>query len=162
MSDTPVHSFGAGRADSASLRLAFPLSPLFTDYRDQQIRETFDRPPEVLGADGQRQLNDGGYAYGIADRDYQQSPDLATVPVGGGGLPGSPFGPNIAAFSHNPADIPASGVEATERVRSRSNGAFIGNSLISPIQTARGIAPRRLGTNLANGVGSGNSFIVRI
>lgn len=161
LSTTPTKTFGLGSSDSASLRLAFPKSPIFNELNDQAIRDSFDLPPELQNG----QINDGGYAWGLVDRNYQQTPKFDNVPVGGGGLPASPYGPNIASPDpsdpSNPLTIPASGVEATELARSKSNGAYQGNNLTPPSKTTAGIAPRRLGQYLPLGVGSGNTFINR-
>lgn len=162
LADVPATTFGFGKSSTAQLKGAYTTSPLYTTYRDNEIRNAFNRPAEVTGDDGKRVMSDGGYAFGSVERDYQSSPDLADVPVGGGGLPGSPFGPNVASpgvgNGHNYAAIPDSGVVT----RPISEGAFVGNGLVSPIQTARGIAPRLLGQALQNGVGSGNTFKIRV
>ncbi len=167
LTQTPVTTFGLGRSDSASLRAAYPTAPQYTDYTDAAVRTAFSRPPELTGDGIDAVLSDGGYAYGSVPRNYRDAPNLAEVVVGGGGKPGSPYGPNIAtpADGHNPASIPASGVEATERARSHSPGAFVGggaDNIVSPSTTTRGIVPRTLGQNLINGVGSGNSYRIRI
>lgn len=157
--ETPVTTFGLGRSDSTAARLIYSSSPFYNGTtRDEDIRKSFFQPAE-LSSDGK--LNDGGYAFGTTDRYYQQTPNLNEVPVGGGGLPGSPYGPNIATPTrgHDPSSIPASGVEAAQRLASRSAGAWVGNSLKSPHESTLSIidpTQRRLG------VGSGNSFVVRI
>jgi hypothetical protein len=129
---------------------------------DEAIKASFFTPPETTGARGARVMNDGGYMFGLVDRDYQRTPNFADVVVGGGGLPASPYGPNIATPSdgHNPSSIPAEGVAATDEVRSRSGGAFTGNSLVSPHQTRFIAGPP--GTTQAPGNGSGNTFVVRV
>lgn len=158
LADAPVTSFGLGKSDTISRKLAFPVSPYFSgELTNEVIKKSFFQPRELV--DGK--LSDGGYAFGTVDRFYQGTPNLEEAPVGGGGLPASPYGPNVAAPTrgHEPSSIPAEGVEATNRIRSRSNGAWIGNSLHSPhLSTPTIVDPtqRRLG------VGSGNSFRVRI
>jgi hypothetical protein len=93
------------------------------------------------------EINDGGHTFGTVNIDYVEAPNLADVVVGGGGLPGSPYGPNIATppEGQNPADIPAAGVAATERARG-SGGAFVGNGLTSPSATAAVISRQKIGS----------------
>jgi hypothetical protein len=151
-----------GSSDSGNKKLVYTTSPLYdgTYSTDQQVRNAYFKPRELQGG----QINDGGANFGLVDRYYQGSPDLATVIVGGNGKAGNSFAPNIGvpgeANGHNPAAIPASGVEATAAARSRSQGAFIGNGLVSPNSTVAAIVADPLSKGL--GVGSGNSFVVRI
>lgn len=159
--EIPVRTFGLGSSDTGAKKKAYTTSPLYngTLSTDAAVRATFFQPRELSGG----QLNDGGYAFGLVDRYYQGTPDLATVPIGGGGLPGSPFAPNLGVpgegNGHNPAAIPADGAELTQELRSRSQGAFIGNGLVSPHTTVAAIVdPAQRGM----GIGSGNSFRVRI
>lgn len=162
LADTPATNYGFGKSSSIHMKEAYGTSPLYTTYRDNEIRNTFNRPPEVTGPDGKRVLSDGGWAFGTVERDYQSAPSMSEVPTGGGGLPASPWGPNPnapgAGNGHNYAAIPAS----TIGERPASEGAFIGTGRISPQATSRAIAPRLLGQVLQNGVGSGNSFKIRV
>jgi hypothetical protein len=101
-------------------------------------------------------VNDGpnGFFNGNASLKFYDAPNLAEVQVGGGGLPGSPYGPNIASPGAgnglNYSAIPAAGVEATNRAvggvvvgevgLKNTGGAFgIGNGLTSPSKTTRAI-----------------------
>jgi hypothetical protein len=159
--EIPVRTFGLGSSDTGAKKRAYTTSPIFdgTYSADTTVRAAFFQPRELRGG----QINDGGYAFGLVDRYYQGTPDLATVEVGGGGKPGSPYAPNLGVpgegNGHNPAAIPDSGVDLTNTLRSRSQGAFIGNGLVSPNTTVGAIVdPGQRGL----GIGSGNSFRVRI
>jgi hypothetical protein len=159
--EIPARNFGLGSSDTRAKRMAYTTSPIFdgTYSSDETVRAAFFQPRELSGG----QINDGGYAFGLVDRYYQGAPDLSTVEVGGGGKPGSPFAPNLGVpgegNGHNPAAIPDTGVELTNNLRSRSQGAFIGNGLVSPNSTVGAIVdPAQKGL----GIGSGNSFRVRI
>jgi hypothetical protein len=160
--EVPAKSFALGASDVGNKKLCYTGSPLYdgTYSSDQQVRNAYFKPRELQGG----QLNDGGANFGLVDRYYQGAPDLFSVRIGGAGLPGSPFAPSLGipgeANGHNPAAIPASGVEATAAARSRSQGAFIGNGLVSPNSTVAAIVADPLSKGL--GVGSGNSFVVRI
>jgi hypothetical protein len=153
---TPTVS-GLGTSESSALQACFPLDPKFNDLNDAAVQASYQSPRELV--DGE--VNDGGYMFGSAPVDYRDSPDLRDVVVGGGGLPGSPYGPNVATprEGHDPTTVPAEGVEASEKIRSRSTGYGLGDNTTSPSQTIPG--RRLIGQNLPLGNGSGNSFYTR-
>lgn len=136
-----VTTRGLGTADTTNAILAYPGSPI----HNGELTE------EVILATGQDLVDgitsDGGHTFGSFDMDYGDAPDFADVEVGGGGLPGSPFAPNIAspAEGMNPADIPAVGVEATEAARG-SGGPFQGDGLASPSKTSQTVSRQKLGS----------------
>lgn len=140
--ESPVTTFGPGTSSKADLSIIYSGSPVndgsLNDAIVEEHFQTLNQAPVI---------EDGGHTFGTVNRDYQDSPNLADVEVGGGGKPGSPFGPNIAVAPtdpHNPAGIPEAGVEATENSRG-SGGAFVGNGLESPSRTSAKIGARRIG-----------------
>jgi len=140
--ESPVRTYGLGQSDTAALKILYSGSPVndgsLSDVIVEEQFQDLNQAPVI---------SDGGHTFGTVNRDYQDSPNLADVVVGGAGLPGSPYGPNIAVAPtdpHNPAGIPAAGVEATESSRG-SGGAFIGNNLESPSRTSAKIGARRMG-----------------
>lgn len=140
--EAPVRTFGLGTSSTRDLSIIYSGSPVNDGSLSDEIVEVMfqdlNQAPEV---------SDGGHTFGTVERDYQGAPNLAEVEVGGGGLPGSPYGPNIAVAPsdpHNPRGIPAEGVEATENSRG-SGGAFQGNGLESPSRTSAKIGARRIG-----------------
>jgi len=138
----PVRTRGNGSADTANLQKIFPGSPIHSgELTDEVIR----KQGQELLVDGI--VNDGGHTFGEFDRDYPDAPNLADVEVGGGGLPGSPFAPNIATppKGMNPADIPAEGVQATENARG-SGSPFPGDALASPSKTTKNTAAQKIGS----------------
>lgn len=142
MVEPPVRTRANGSSDTANLRALYPGSPVYRgDLTDDIATEKF--MTEVLSGE----INDGGHTFGTVDIDYRSAPNLADVEVGGGGLPGSPYGPNIAtpAEGQNPADIPAAGVEATERAKG-SGGAFVGDGLASPSDTSAVVSRQTIGS----------------
>ncbi len=145
---TPFSTFAVGNADSLSMRNAFPSSPLYNGSysTEEQVQNAFLRPAEYNPTTGE--INDGGYAFGTINVEYRDSPNLTEVRVGGGGLPGSPWAPNIASPGEGNGDnasaIPATGVAATLTNRG-AGGAWSGDGLASPSVTARRLVPRRLG-----------------
>jgi hypothetical protein len=141
---------GSGKADLAVLQAAFPGSPVYSgDIDDTYVTEQY------MNIVTNAVVNDGGHTFGTVDLNYTGAPNLEEVEVGGGGLPGSPYAPNIASppVGQNPADIPASGVEATNRARG-SGGAFnsvpgTGDAVsASPNNTAAVISRQTVGSLL--------------
>lgn len=135
---------GIGRSDVISLQNAYPGSPVYEGTLTDQVATD-----QYMNIVTNAAVNDGGHTFGTVDLNYGASPNLADVEVGGGGKPGSPYAPNIASppSGQNPADIPESGVEATERARG-SGGAFTGNGLASPSNTAAVISRQTVGSLL--------------
>lgn len=135
---------GIGRSDIIGLQNAYPGSPVYEGSLTDQVATD-----QYMNIVTNAVVNDGGHTFGTVDLNYTGAPNLADVVTGGGGLPGSPYAPNVASppTGQNPADIPASGVEATERARG-SGGAFSGDGLASPSNTARVISRQTVGSLL--------------
>ena len=133
-----------GKSDIAGLQSAFPGSPVYDGTLTDQVATD-----QYMNIVTNATVNDGGHTFGTVDLNYGSAPNLEDVEVGGGGKPGSPYAPNIASppTGQNPADIPESGVEATERARG-SGGAFSGNGLASPDSTSRVISRQTVGSLL--------------
>lgn len=137
--ETPVTvtSMGPGLSSTstANLNLSFPASPMYTGYNDAAVKDAFT----ALVLDPV--VNDGGHTFGEFRRDFAGAPDLSTVAVGGGGLPGTPYAPNIASPGpgSNPRNIPASGATATLN-SPHGGGSFNGDGLTSPSATSTRIA----------------------
>lgn len=140
--EPPVRTFGLGSSSTRDLSVIYSGSPVNDgSYSDQIVEDTFAELNQAPV------ISDGGHTFGTINRDYQDSPNLEEVEVGGGGKPGSPYGPNIAVAPvdpHNPAGIPEAGVAATENSRG-SGGAFQGNGLESPHRTSKKIGERKIG-----------------
>ena len=78
-----------GARDDASLKSAFPASPIHTgEMTAESIAKQFQ--DEVINGT----TNDGGHTFGEQTMDYSESPDLNEVKTGAGGLPASPYVPN--------------------------------------------------------------------
>jgi hypothetical protein len=140
--EVPPTTRGNGSADTKNLKTIFPGSPIYTgELTDDVVRKM----GQELLVDGI--VNDGGHTFGEFDRDYPEAPNLADVETGGGGLPGSPYAPNIAAPPEgmNPKDIPVEGAAATENARG-SGSPFPGDGLASPAKTTKKIAGQKLGS----------------
>jgi hypothetical protein len=134
---------GLGKSDITVLQKSFPGSPVYRSadrLTDQVATEQY------MNIVTNATVNDGGHTFGTVDLNYTGAPNLADVVVGGGGLPGSAYAPNIAspAEGQNPADIPESGVEATARVQG-SGAPFSGDGLANPRDTSRVISGQTIG-----------------
>lgn len=130
-----------GKSDTANLQKSFPASPIHSgELTDEKVIEGGKK----LLIDGE--VNDGGHTFGTFNRDYVDSPDLNDVQVGGGGLPGSPFAPNIASPGEgmNPSSIPASGVDTTQAAQG-AGSPFPGNGLESPKPSAAKVSKQTIG-----------------
>jgi hypothetical protein len=143
----PARTFGRGSSDSIAARSCFPNSPIYT-MSDDQVRRQYESPPELV--DGR--LNDGGHTFGSVSRYYADAPDITRTPTGGGGLPGTPYSPNIASptESFNPSTIPDTGAEAAAKQKG-GGGYGVGDGLASPSATTPRMFPRRIGESLTLG-----------
>ena len=94
-----------GRSASNDLATAYPQSPIHNgEISDESIRQQYQEI--VMDA----VINDGGHTFGEYDTSYTNAPNLDDVETGGGGLPASPYVPNVTSpgpGSLNPSDMPA-------------------------------------------------------
>jgi len=118
-----------GARDDLTLKAAFPGSPLH-DMKDEDVRKDFQA--RCLGG----QINDGGHTFGTHDVDYSDAPNMEEVETGGGGLPASPWVPNITSpgegsdptnqppppdgYGQTPSSTPFTGVGALESPKGTS------------------------------------------
>ena len=133
---------GLGRSDSANLQKVFPASPINNGELNDEIIIANAKVQLIDGA-----VDDGGHIFGSFDRDYADSPDLTQVETGGGGLPGTPFSPNVAspAEGMNPESIPESGVDATVNAQG-AGSPFPGDAFASPKTSTAVISKQTIGT----------------
>lgn len=137
--EPPISVFQPGKSGTAELRAQYTTSPLndgtYTDSALRALYTTLEFPAV---------LSDGGHYFGSVNREYTDAPNLASVAVGGAGLPATPFAPNPAAPTDpglNPASIPALATPPTRG----GGGAFQGDGLASPSATTARIGRQRLG-----------------
>ncbi len=153
LTEIPSTTFDFGSSDTTAIKLLYPNSPHYNNYKDEDVRNAFQNPPELNNG----VINDGGYMFGEVAVDYRDTPNLAEVEVGGAGKPATPFGPNIASPRQglDPKSIPEEGVEATLRQQSTSPGYGKGSNFTSPSATKT--QRRLIGQNIGLGSG-GNNF----
>jgi len=93
-----------GRSASNNLKAAYGASPIhLEELTDEIVRAHYQ---EIVM---DNVINDEGHTFGTYDTSYTGAPDLANVETGGGGLPASPYVPNVTSpgpGSLNPADMP--------------------------------------------------------
>lgn len=138
--EVPTSTQGNGSSDTETHQKAFPLSPFYNgELNDQGVKAQFN--DIVLAANNDGVTNDGGHTFGEISLNYAGAPNFDEVEVGGGGLPGSPYAPNIASPTDgvNPQSIPESGVEATQKAKGQGD-PFPGDALASPSNTSKVIS----------------------
>jgi hypothetical protein len=93
--DVEHTAYSLSNSDTSTLRSIFPNSPIYS-ITAEQLRQRAQR----LLLDG---TVTGDDAVGTVDRDFSDAPNINDVVTGGGGLPASPYYPNLASAT-NPAD----------------------------------------------------------
>jgi len=93
--DVERTSYSLSNSDTNTLRSIFPNAPIYSTTAEQ-LRQRAQR----LLLDG---TITGDDAVGTVNRDFSDAPNMNDVVTGGGGLPASPYYPNLASAT-NPAD----------------------------------------------------------
>lgn len=150
-----VESGGSGRRNDVNLKASFGGSPLYNEYNDEAVENLCKAVLQGnggpgtsvpnIGVDANGVVNDSGYMFGLHDLNYIDAPNLEEVETGGGGLPSTPFTPNISspgAGSVHYADIPEYKGEAHKA--SQQFGSGLGGTA-SPSVTSKGISAQTLG-----------------
>lgn len=138
--ETPVTTRANGSSDYEGRTVCYPNSPFYSgELTEEGVKEQFIEL--VQGP----VVNDGGHTFGEFNRDYVGAPNFEEVVTGGGGLPGSPYAPNVASATSadDPSSIPSEGAEITERARGGGD-PFPGDGLASPSDTSKNIAAQTI------------------
>ncbi len=146
----PNESRPKGDRNDANLRAAFPSSPIYKPpsedgITDAERKETF----KTLVLDG---VVVQGYGVNEFNRDYTGTtanpvPNLEEVETGGGGLPASPYIPNLTSpgpGSLNAADQPVYSGELPKAENQNEFGAGLGG-LVSPSESSSKMSENSLG-----------------
>lgn len=127
------------------LQAMFPSSPLYTDYKDEQI--------EALGLKKLFTEDVTNDYFGTVSRNYanNEPPSYDNVETGGGGLPASAFSPNPASpleGANRPDTIPEA-PEGYGSIDSADNFGVGAGAKLDPAQSSQQIsfAGRALGFN---------------
>ena len=153
-----------GTRNQSNLQSMFPTSPVYLgDMTDEERKRSY----QALALDGN--VNDsvevagvvvpGGPGLGVNSysREFSDSPDITSVETGGGGLPASPYGPNLTSpgpGSVNAADMPEFQGDLPDAQAKSNFGSGLGGTAL-PSETSKEIAGQTiLGTYI-----SGRSFL---
>ena len=113
--DTDLSNRALGSRSKATLQEMYPASPIHAGEITDETVKTQAQELLLMGT----VVESGGY-YGFNpayNRDYVDAPDISTVVVGPGGLPGTPHLPNTVSpgpGSVNPSDLPKPPAELKE------------------------------------------------
>jgi len=140
-----------GARKDINLRSSFPDSPIFKgELTDEERKKLY----QELALDG---IVANGNGVNSFDRDYKGTtqnpvPNLEDVQTGGGGLPASPYVPNLTSpgpGSINPADMPEYAGELPDQAFNVEFGSGKGG-LVSPSETSTEISKQgTLGTYIS-------------
>lgn len=129
-----------GTSNTGNLQKAFPHAPQYTDYKDQ---EAFALYEELLNSEGVTYNGVSNFSMNYNNG----APTLEDVETGGGGLPATPFSPNVTSpgpGEHNATSQPAFDGE-TKNVESVNNfGSGLGG-LVSPSVTTKILSQTKIG-----------------
>ena len=144
-----------GNRNHSRIQAAFPNSPLpigKNEYDEEYLKNLAEAVLKGNGGPGENfsnsnvsngTINDGGYMFGTYNLNYSDAPDLATVQTGGGGLPASPFIPNVASAD---GAVPSGQPEYLGELPKKASlyGSGQGGA-VSPSQTSQVISAQKLG-----------------
>ena len=151
------------KSSNVNLRASFPQSPIHKgELTDSERKEAFQKLVLDGNVEDDVKVNGvtikGGPGHGIDsyDRDFKGSlqnpvPNLNDVETGGGGLPASPFVPNLASpgpGSANAADQPVYTGDLPDPDINIEFGSGMGG-LVSPHKTSAEIAKHSLGSYIS-------------
>lgn len=148
---TQIKTPGSGVANIGNLKKAFPNTPQYNDYKDIAVKKLY----EDLLNNASSDAGDIDAYYGLSgfSLNYNENnpPKLEDVETGGGGLPATPFSPNIT--SPGPGSTNASAqpeyTGEVKNVESISNfGSGLGG-LVSPSETSINMSDTKLGSYLS-------------
>lgn len=167
-------STGMGFRNENNLRAAFANSPLPVGKGEYSVEAVNNAGIAALNGNGgpgdnipnigiaNGVVNDEGYAFGTIDLNYSDSPDMNTVQTGGGGLPASPYVPNIASAE---GGIPSNQPEYTGDLPNRNNSYGVGpggtTELANPKNTSKSISGQTLNSYVLGPVAGQSQAYVR-
>lgn len=146
---TPPGNKAKGARNQSNLQSMFPSSPIYSGLISDEERK---KAYQGLSLDGN--VNDaadsagtsvpGGPGHGVNthDRDYLDAPDLSQVETGGGGLPSTPYTPNLTSpgpGSLNAADQPEFNGTLPDPENRSNFGSGLGG-LVRPSETSKEIS----------------------
>ena len=129
-----------GSSNTGNLQKAFPNAPQYNDYKDNDARQLYQ---DLLDAEGVTYNGVANYSMNYKNG----APELQEVETGGGGLPSTPFSPNVT--SPGPGNFRATDQPEftgdVKNIESINNfGTGLGG-LVSPKETSQNISQQKLG-----------------
>jgi len=147
----PANNKSKGDRKDVNLRASFPNSPIHNgELTDEERKKAF----QELVLDG-TVLN--GHGINSFSRDYKDAPNLEEVETGGGGLPSTPYTPNLVSpgpGSVNAADQIEYTGELPEKEFRNNFGSGKGG-LVSPSETSEELSK----TSVLKAYISGKSYL---
>jgi len=146
---------GKGQRNQKNISAAFPESPINTDYTNTDAIKTAvdvdgkDAGGIVSGAASV--VNDAGvWGFSTVSLEFADAPDLGEVETGGGGLPATPFVPNITSPGEGNANNPLAMPEYTGDPIPKNSGYGSGlGSTASPSKTSPNIGKVTVGSYIS-------------
>ena len=142
-----------GTRNQSNLQSMFPNSPIFSgDVTDEERKKSY----QGLALDGD--VNDsvevagvpvpGGQGHGVNSysRDFSDAPDISQVETGGGGLPASPYMPNLTSpgpGSVSAADQPEYTGDIPDGENRSNFGSGLGGTAL-PSETSKSISDQTI------------------
>lgn len=149
---SPAPNKSKGARNDANIKASFPHSPILSgEMTDEERKKLYQK----LALDG---VVVNGHGINSFDRDFKGNsqnpvPNLDDVETGGGGLPASPYVPNLTSpgpGSINAADMPEYAGELPDPQFNIEFGSGKGG-LVSPSETSKEIAKQTLLGNYISG-----------
>ena len=129
-----------GARKDANLQSIYPQSPIYKgEISDQERTEVY----QDLALDG---VINGGLGINSFDPNYPDAPDISQVETGGGGLPASPYIPNLTSpgpGSVSAADQPVFNGELPSAENNVEFGSGLGGTA-SPAESSKSISEQNL------------------
>ena len=144
----PIEGGPGSTRNESNLVQAFPGSPIHSgDIDDEERKELYQTSLEGIVLNG----------LGISsfNLDFSEAPNIEDVETGGGGLPGTPYIPNLnSADGSSPAGLPPykgtlGRVEDKDAASGRQYGSGLGG-LVSPKTTSEEISAQKIGDLIAS------------
>lgn len=157
---------GMGRRNDTNLKAIFAESPLFAEYTEIAVKNIGISALNGNGGPGDNvlslgvsngEIKDSTSYYGFSDPvnlNFTGAPDIENeVPTGGGGLPASPWVPNLSSTPNvaDPTTQPAYAGDLPRRGNQVGSGL---GSQVSPSDTSAGISTQTIGAYI-----SGKSYL---
>lgn len=144
-----------GTSNTSNLIKEFPNAPMYAEYKDADARELYIKLLNNESADASEAIAYYGFSDFSFNYNENGAPNLNEVATGGGGLPATPFSPNVVSpgpGSSRAADQ-AEFEGETKNIDAINNfGSGLGG-LVSPSETSVNLSNSKLGNYI-----SGKSF----